>query len=502
MTPSKILFFLCISFVVGIFIESFVKIPQILLLVFLFVAVSAIFASLAYHSQNWHYISIAGFCALLIILGVLRMQISEFNVANDNLSKLNDKGQITIAGIIFAEPDVRDTFQKLKVKVDKSIVLVTTGRYPEYKYLDKIELTGKLETPSVTDEFNYKNYLMKDHIYSVMNFPKIKILEKNRDRVSIFAFLYEKILDFKQKIRKSIRSNFSPPESSILEGTVLGDNGAMSNDLKNKLNITGLRHIIAVSGTHVVILSAIILSFLLFLGLSRGQAFYVSITIICLYIVLTGLPPSGIRAGVMGGLYLLAQKLGRQSMGSRVISIACAVMLFFNPLYLFYDIGFQLSFLAVLGLIYIEPFIKRFLKFIAKRFFNADIKGKPENLLGAVSTTFAAQIFALPVMVYNFGNISYVSPITNLLISPVVSFLMIFGFLSSVAGAFSNILGQILSFPCWIFLAYFVKIIDIFSKPWAMGVVQNVHWVWLLIFYLLIGFLIRFLNKKFAKTFV
>jgi predicted membrane metal-binding protein len=72
-----------------------------------------------------------------------------------------------------------------------------------------------------------------------------------------------KILFCKNQIKHSIQHNFSPPQSSILEGTILGTNGAMTNDLKQKLNITGLRHIIAVSGTHVVILTVIIMYLLL-----------------------------------------------------------------------------------------------------------------------------------------------------------------------------------------------------------------------------------------------
>jgi competence protein ComEC len=498
MTPSKILFYFCLSFIIGIFFESVVKIPQFVLWVFLLLGFFSVFIS--FMGRGFGFLKIVGFCLFFIILGVLRMQISEFNIANDSLSALNDKGKITAEGIIIAEPDVRDTFQKIKVKVNGSTVLVTTKRYPEYNYLDKINLSGKLETPSVTDEFNYKNYLMKDHIYSVMNFPKIVLISEKHE-YNILSFLYEKILSLKQKIRISIKSNFSPPQSSILEGTILGDNGAMSNELKNKLNITGLRHIIAVSGTHVVILSAIILSFLLFLGLSRGQAFYAAVIFVCFYIILTGLPPSGIRAGAMGGLYLLARKMGRQSMGLRVITMACAVMVFVNPLYLLYDVGFQLSFLAVLGLIYLDPLIKLFFKFGAKKIFNFDIKGKSGNLIGMISTTLAAQVFTLPIMIFNFGNISYVSPITNLLISPVVSFLMVFGFLASIAGVFSNILGYILSVPCYFLLNYFIWVINTFSQPWAMGIVQNVSWVWLLISYLVIVFLVRFLNKKFKKSF-
>ena len=305
MSPSKILFFLSISFIAGILLESIIKIPSIFIwgfFVFGFLSISIYaFVTARGISVNFavaEFMPIVSFCTFFIILGILRVQISDFNIANDELSKLNGTGQVVLEGTISNEPDVRDTFQKLEVRVKNSIILVTTGRYPEYKYLDKITLTGKLEEPSVTDSFNYKNYLMKDGIYSVMGFPKISAFT-GRDlvvggEVTVIQKIYSGILFCKQKIRASIQSNFLPPQSSILEGTILGDNGAMTNDLKSKLNITGLRHVIAVSGTHVVILSMIMMYLLLAVGLWRGQAFYVAIIFIVIYIVLTGLPSSGV----------------------------------------------------------------------------------------------------------------------------------------------------------------------------------------------------------------
>ena len=509
MTPSKILFFLCLSFIAGIFLESVIKIPQTfvwgILILGMIIVFLALGSKLFFGKQelalpfrasrpgptksSLPYALVSGFCLMFLVMGILRIQISEFNIANDKLSKLNGKGEVVLTGTILNEPDIRDTYQKLKIKVGKlpageagSTLLVTTNRYPEYKYLDVIKITGKLEAPAVTDDFNYKNYLMKDGIYSVMSFPKVELVGKANGDVA--SKIYSGILFCKQKIRESIQRNFLPPQSSILEGTILGDNGAMTNDLKSKLNITGLRHVIAVSGTHVVILSAIIMSLLLAVGLWRGQAFYVAIIFVCIYVILTGLPPSGVRAGIMGGIYLLSQKIGRQTMSSRLITMACAVMLLINPLLLFYDVGFQLSFLAVLGLIYFEPLIKKFIK------------------IGVLSTTFAAQIFTLPIMVYNFGNISFVSPITNLLILPIVYWLMVFGFLTSVVGIFSTALGWILSVPCWFLLTYFVKVIDFFSQPWMAKSTINVSWVWVFISYLFIGLVTRFLNKKYSQEFM
>jgi len=193
---------------------------------------------------------------------------------------------------------------------------------------------------------------------------------------------------------------------------------------------------------------------------------------------------SSVRAGIMGGTYLLSQKIGRQNMGSRIIVIACSLMLVINPLLLFYDVGFQLSFLAVLGLIYLEPVIKKFVK------------------ISILSTTFAAQIFTLPIMIYNFGNISFVSPITNLLILPIVPALMVLGFLASILGIFSYIIGWILFVPCWLLLTYFVKIIDLFSQPWMVKSIANVSWVWLFISYFFILFITKILNKKYRKDFL
>lgn len=439
--------------------------------------------------KNISYVCL-GFCILFFVLGVLRVQVAEFAIVNNELAKLNGTEQI-LTGVVINEPDIRDNYQKLKVKIADSIVLINADLYQKYEYLDIIKVSGKLETPQEFEDFNYKNYLMKDGIYSVMGFPKI---EKNgKAEPSIWQSAYSVILRLKQKIRQSIQYSFSPPESSILEGTILGDNAAMSDELKNNLNITGLRHVIAVSGTHVVILSSIVMSILLWLGLRRQRAFYLAIVIICFYIVLTGLSASGVRAGVMGGLYLLAAKMGRQSLGVRVVVLAAAAMLMASPLLLVFDVGFQLSFLAVLGLIFLEPSFRAIINIFAKNRFKEFVK--------IVSATFAAQVFTMPILIYNFGNISLVSPITNLLIGPIVYWLMIFGFLSAFLGVFAGWLGLILALPCYILLQYFLLVINFFSQAWAIKTFENVHWIWLIVLYMPIIALTKYLSKKISHLF-
>ena len=525
MTSSKILFYLSLSFIVGIFLESVIsiqggpasggKIPQFVLWVFLFIAVLLIFKQFVIRGNPLLIRVnplIMGFCILFLVLGILRLQISEFNIAGDELSKLNDKGEISLTGVIIGEPDVKDTSQKLKIKTYDfgSTVLATTNRYPEYKYLDEVKITGKLETPIETEEFSYRNYLLKDHIYSVMYFSKIETTGKASGDPSFakalagkpFSAIYSGILWLKAKMRQSIRISFLPPHSSILEGVILGNKSAIPQEVKDKFRITGLSHIIAISGMHVVILSSIVMYFLLFLGFWRNQAFYGAVIFILVYIVLVGLPSSAVRAGIMGIIYLLGQKIGRQAMSLRVIVLAAGLMLLLNPLFLFYDVGFQLSFLAVLGLILFEPILRNFIKFLAFIFFRIKFKEKYENFLMLFTVTISAQIFTLPIIIYNFGNISFVSIFTNILVLPVVPGIMLFGFLSALAGVIFSFLGWLLSLPCYFLLIYVFWVVDIFVGPWAYKIIPDVSWVWAAVSYVFLGIAIRYSNKKLRMKFL
>ncbi len=432
MTSSKILFFFCLSFILGIALQSIIKIPQVFTWGILILGIFFIFINFWSAPTPKLNFGVGGFCILFLVLGMTRLQISEFTALNDKLRKFNDNPEkVTLVGKIVDEPDVRDSTQKLKLKVDntESVILVTVDRHQEYHYLDEVKVTGNLKTPMVSEDFNYKNYLLKDGIYSVMDFPKIEITSKKHD-YNIFSFLYEKTLFFKKKMGQSIDSNFSRPQSLLLEGIILGQNKNMTQDLREKLNGTGLRYLTAISGLHIIILGEIVLSFLLFIGLWRQQAFSVSIIFIWIYIILTGMSASGVRAGIMGSLLLISEILGRQSTSSRVILLAASLMLLLNPFLLLYDVGFQLSFLASMGIIYLKPIIEIFLNNILnklsknrkepKTVINKFLQGRLKYLLAIISVTMTAQIFTTPIMVYNFGNLSLIAPLTNILIVPVV----------------------------------------------------------------------------------
>jgi len=428
-----------------------------------------------------------GLCLVLLALIIWRYQVLESRFNNYQLREYNDsEEEITLIGKVIKEPDLRETNTKLIVQNKGAKLLITVSRYPEYKYGDELRITGKLETPAVFEDFNYKNYLKKDGIYSVIYYPEVELFDNSNKR-SLAPFVYKKVLEAKDRMRQGIYKKISPPQSEILGAMILGDKNRMSYELKEKLNIAGVRHVTAVSGMHVLILSSILMSLLLGLGFWKNQAFYISIIIIWLFVIMTGFQTSGIRAVIMGSLFLIGQKIGRKSFSSRAIIIAAGTMLAINPLLLFYDLGFQLSFLAALGIICLAPSFKRWLRFIPDKYL---------NLRSILAMTLSAYIFTLPILIYTFGRISLVGILTNLLIIPVIYCLMLLGFIFVLVSLFWSGLAWILAIPVWFLLTYIVKIVDFFSQPWAAKTIENVHWIWPALFYLFLAIFIWDLKAR------
>jgi len=388
--------------------------------------------------------------------------------------------------MVIKEPEIKSGSTKLTIKTETGKILVSTGNYPQYFYGDVLKIKGKLEEPKVFDEFNYKNYLAKEGIYAVSYWPKIEISERDKGNP-----IFGAILKFKNKTTDSIEKIMPFPEVSLLEGVILGNKQIFSEDLKNSLNITGTSHIVAISGMNIVIISEIMMFVLIAIGLWRKHAFWFVLALIFLFILMVGAPASAVRAGIMGAILLYAQKIGRISSASRIMIFAAAIMLIFNPLLLRYDVGFQLSFLAVFGLIYLKPILDELiLKKIKKEELDAIIQ--------IITTTLAAQIAVLPVLIYNFGRISFISPLTNILIVPLIPFLTAIGLIFIGGAIIWGFLGKILLWPAYFGVAYVLKIIEWFSKiPWAAKEIQNIHWLFLIGYYvLLIGLIWLFKRSK------
>lgn len=485
MSKSKIFLYFCLSFIGGIFLNSFLRLSDIHL--FLFLLAGIFFISLFWTNKKS---AVFGFCLLFIAAGIWRHQAAETKFLSSPLLPYNDlKQEITLAAVVVKEPEVRERSQKLTVRLKsrKEKILLTTNLYPEYRYDDELKITGFLKNPPILDGFNYRDYLKKDGVYSTMNFPGIELTASGSESALMKFPLY-----FKDKFRAAAEKFLSPPQSGILEALAFGDESELSADWKNKLNITGTRHIAAVSGMNVTIIGFLILSFFIGLGFWRQQAFFISIFMLALYILMVGAPSSALRAGIMAGILMTGQYFGRLSYATRAVVFAAAVMLIFNPFLLKLDIGFQLSFLAILGLIFFQPI------------FSAGLKKIPEPKILPLKTTFSAtlsaQIFAAPVLLYNFGYISALSPLTNILIVPLLAPITILIFIFGISAMIFAPLGVIFYLPLWLSLSYIVGVVNLFSRlSFAALTLENLHWIWLLISYVFLAVIVWRLQERFTR---
>ena len=476
MTPSQTLFYFYLSFIGGIFVASFFEIS--LFVLFLLSIFALILISIFLKSQKFF---ILGFFILFFVFGIFRFRNYLSKIQNQEIKNFVGK-EISIFGVVDDEPKIKEKSIIFPLKTEKGKILIKARRYPEFEYGEKVKISGILKEPEAKDSFNWKNYLLKDGILVEMDFPKIEKTGENfgnpMKKFSIFL---------KKKIEEVVKENLPPLHSALLKSLLFGEEEEIPFEWKEKLNQTGVRHISAVSGMNITIISSLILSFLLFLGLWRHHAFYLSVFLILFYVLMIGAPSSAIRAAIMGILYLTAQYFGRMASGERSVIFAATLMLLFNPLLLRYDIGFQLSFLAILGIIYFY------------QFFFEKLKKFPKTVREGLSSTLSAQIFTFPILIYNFGQISLISPLSNLLILPILPAITILGFIFSFFGIIFEPIGYLLSFPCWFLLSYLLKVVDFCSKIPYSFLTLKVNFLFLLIAYSILIPLALYLNKKFSQ---
>lgn len=453
MTKSKIFLYLCLSFIVGVLVSSVVDISRPIWLGILILGTALVVSASVLDPKGLTYL-VAGFCLLVLAGGMIRHQTAVSENEIDAMRQYYEQ-EIVLRGVIIQEPEKRISNQIFQFEAEgiPGKILVTTDLYPEYKYGDELEISGQLKEPIQFEDFDYRAYLAKDKIYSVAYYPNINLIAAGKGN-----WFYQKIFDFKNKLRGIINQTLLPPHSSVLGAIFLGDKYGLSDELKEKLNISGTRHIVAISGMHMIIMTQIFLYLALAVGLWRGQAFYLVSFLLFSYIIMIGAPASAVRAGIMAGLLLLAQKVGRLRSADRAVVFAATVMLAVNPSLLAADVGFQLSFAAVLSIIYLKPMIDKKMARLPDFMQLKDI----------LTMTLAAQLGTLPILIFQFGQISLISPLANLMIVPLLPVIMGMGMMVVFLGLIYLPLAKIVVWPIWLLLSYLIKTIEYLSSfPWA-----------------------------------
>lgn len=408
--------------------------------------------------------------ALMTFLGAWRYQAHPFEPcsAPSDVAFYNSSPSlpawVTLEGIVAGYPDVRDTRTAYRLRADhlttntgrqavRGDVLLQAARFPAYRYGDRLRVAGTLQAPPVFDDFDYRSYLAGQGIYSVM--PRSRAELEARDQGSpLTARLYA----LRERASELLNSVLPEPAAGLANGMLLGIESGIPADLRGAFQATGTTHVIVISGSNIAIFTGILLA-LLGRTLGRRRAALPVILCIAAYVLLVGADPSALRAGLMGALFVLAVVFGRQSTAWVSLMAAALLMTLFNPLAL-WDAGFQLSFAATLGLIFLAPALRAGWGRAAGRWpIAARLPAGLRPLGDALLMTLAAQAAVLPLVVYHFGRLSLVSPLANLLIVPAQPPILIGGMATLIGGLAWRPLGQLLAAVPWLFLTYTTAIV-------------------------------------------
>jgi len=478
LTTQPPLMWFSLVFLVGIFLGKAISLSLWvwagLALAFILISILARVFSLS----TFHFL-LAPFSFILFIavfLGAARYQFSVPKFDAFHIAFYNDREyELLITGYVTEPPDYRDNYTNLRVRVqavdtgdgdlpikdnllEKSLLLVRVSNNQTFEYGDVIRLRGKLKTPPENEDFSYRDYLAAQHIHSYMTSAKITLLPGFGGN-PITRALYS----FKEKSFNNIYRLFPDPESSLLAGILLGVDTGLTKELQQAFKNTGTAHIIAISGFNISIIAGIFFAlFSSFLGDKRGT--FVAILGIVLYTFIVGADAAVVRAAIMGSLALWARQLGRRQTALNTLLMVALLMCLWNPLYV-WDVGFQLSFFATLGLIlYATPFSEFANRIITKVFPTSTAERAAELFSEFVLLTLAAQLTTIPIMAYHFQRISLVSFIANPFILPAQPAVMIIGGLAVLLSLIWFTAGQVVAWIAWPFVVYTIRIVELFDR--------------------------------------
>lgn len=215
---------------------------------------------------------------------------------------------------------------------------------------------------------------------------------------------------------KRLTDRFPEPQASLLIGILLGRQVPMPADVEASFRATGTSHIVALSGFNVtMIITALSAALVRLIG--QRWSWPPVLFFVTVFIVMTGASASVTRAGVMAVVVLMAKRIGRPVSMLRLLGYALVAMVWHNPLILVHDLGFQLSFLATIGLVYAAPAIHARLPIAPAAF----------SIRDNLATTLGAMVMTEPLLLWHFARVSLVAPIVNVLVLPLIPLTMAAG---------------------------------------------------------------------------
>ena len=430
-----------------------------------------------------------------IFFGAARFQSAQPSINLGFIAWYNDRGaEYVVQGVLVEPPDERDQYTNLKVQAEElheigglnftpveGLLLARVPFGGGWRYGDRLRIEGDLVTPPAREGFTYREYLAHQGIYTLMPSARARTLLHDQGN-PVRGFIYRKRAEALDMVYRL----FPDPEASLLAGILLGIETGIPQVVQDAFNDTGTSHIIAISGFNITILSAFFI-FVFVRILGRRRRFYAALitaVLIGLYTVFVGAEAAVVRAAIMGGLALAAVLLGRKQDGLNTLAFVAALMALFDP-HVLWDVGFQLSFMATLGLLlYGETLITGYIRLASPRFSTEAARRTAQPVTEYVLITFAAILTTLPVVIYHFRRLSLVSLVANPAILPVQPPVMILGGAAVILGMLYHPLGRAAALLAWPFAAYTIRAVELFAQiPGGVLALGEVTLYAVLVFY-------------------
>ena len=389
---------------------------------------------------------------IFIILGLHYLGVVFFNYDKvcSNISKSNN-----YKGIIVEEKEEEDYKKVYIVKLQsdneiinnrKCILNLKNKNNKKLSYGDEIYFDGEYSIPEGKRNyggFDYSLYMKTQKLYGTFEIENYELINKNKGNK-----IEEKILDFKKYVKNILNTNLQKDEANLCIGLLIGDRTNISKQIEEDFKNSNLTHMLAVSGSHFTYI-ILAISFVN-KGIKRkrlGQI--IMIIVIILFMNLTGNTASVVRSGIMAIYIILASIFHKRADIWTSMAVAIIIQLINNP-YAIFDIGLQLSYGGVIGIVvfnkniltkilYFDNYIKINIKekiqknnkYKMQEINNTEIKLSKvkKYIIEASAVTISANIVIIPIMMYHFNTISFTFLISNLLVGPILGFVVIFGFI-------------------------------------------------------------------------
>ena len=384
-------------------------------------------------------------------------------------------------------------------------VLVTINSQNKFNVYDSYKIRGKLSLPFKAgnpSQFDYGNYLRNFDTYAVfygrnpysMRNIDTPCYEKINSKLTKAEKVLQEINNYREKILSVHAKYLGSPNLEILGGIVFGDDAvAPPEDIKQSFVNSGLLHILAASGMNVAFIYSFFFLILRFFRVPFKVNIGLCIFAVLIYVFMTGLGASVVRAALMLLFVLVGKLIDRDANSISLLSFVAFLMLLYNPMYI-NDVGFQLSFVVTFGLLIMTPYL---------------LKGKNRFInwiIGTISIPVIAQLWVIPIQIFYFNNISVYSVFANIMSVPILSIISFGGFISSLL----SLIQPIANFICYSFdfvlnplITLLVSISDFWGNlPHASVQTTHPSPAQIIIYYLILLNIVAFWDKNIREKFI